>query len=544
MSDITVIQRTQRITVDPASNSVSVTNTGPMGPRGLTGTGIVDSIVAGENITVDATDANNPIVSVDVDFDAPPTAHAASHQNGGDDEIALDASQITTGSIADARIPSKITRDTELASGLSGKANTAHTHPQSDVTGLVAALGLKANSSALGTAAAASITDFDASGAAATALAAANDYTDAAILDVEIAGGGVVDSIVAGPGITINNTDPSNPIVTAVGGGGGGGPSWELQRYYVVDEPRVDADHVIWYPDDPALDDPTMSLADMDLLFRDDPSGGGGGSSYDAVAAMLVEGANITLTLDGVDDEITISATGLLESVVAGTGITIDATDPANPIISNTGGGGTVDATSVAAAGALMRTGGTMTGDIVVGSGSSLVSVSSGLIPISVPGTGGQINLITNGFTRLRVEDGAITIFSVPLVLGVDATAAMQAVTLQQLQASYQLKAPGQQYQTGTSYTPVLADASKTLLLDNASPFTLTVPPNSSVPYPNDTSMNIVQNGAGQVTVAPGSGVTIRKAMPTAKTRAQYSVMTLIKLGTDDWLLTGDAAAT
>lgn len=34
-----------------------------------------------------------------------PTAHAASHQDGGSDELALDASQITTGTIAAARLP-------------------------------------------------------------------------------------------------------------------------------------------------------------------------------------------------------------------------------------------------------------------------------------------------------------------------------------------------------------------------------------------------------------------------------------------------------
>lgn len=35
-------------------------------------------------------------------------------------------------------------------------------------------------------------------------------------------GGGVVVSIVPGTGITVDNTDPANPIVSATGGGGGG----------------------------------------------------------------------------------------------------------------------------------------------------------------------------------------------------------------------------------------------------------------------------------------------------------------------------------
>lgn len=36
-------------------------------------------------------------------------------------------------------------------------------------------------------------------------------------------GGGGVESVVAGTGITVDDTDPANPIVAATGGGGGGG---------------------------------------------------------------------------------------------------------------------------------------------------------------------------------------------------------------------------------------------------------------------------------------------------------------------------------
>jgi hypothetical protein len=47
-------------------------------------------------------------------------------------------------------------------------------------------------------------------------------------LTVTIAGGGgggsgVVETIVAGDGIDVDDTDPANPIVSATGGGGGGG---------------------------------------------------------------------------------------------------------------------------------------------------------------------------------------------------------------------------------------------------------------------------------------------------------------------------------
>lgn len=48
----------------------------------------------------------------------PPSAHKASHQDGGSDELALDASQITSGTFADARIPATVARDTEVTAAI------------------------------------------------------------------------------------------------------------------------------------------------------------------------------------------------------------------------------------------------------------------------------------------------------------------------------------------------------------------------------------------------------------------------------------------
>jgi len=95
--------------------------------------------------------------------------------------------------------------------------------------------------------------------------------------------------------------------------------------------------------------------------------------------------------------------------------------------------------------------------------------------------------------------------------------------------------------QTGTAYTTVLSDASKLVTLSNAGAVTVTIPPNSSVAYPVGTKIDLAQLGAGQVTVAAGSGVTVNST-PTLKLRAQYSAATCIKTATDTWLLVGDLA--
>lgn len=97
--------------------------------------------------------------------------------------------------------------------------------------------------------------------------------------------------------------------------------------------------------------------------------------------------------------------------------------------------------------------------------------------------------------------------------------------------------------QTGTTYTLVLADAGKTVDLNNASAITLTVPPNSSVAYPVGTRIDLVQSGAGQVTIAAGSGVTINSKGAALKITGQWSGATLIQRSANTWVLVGDIAA-
>jgi hypothetical protein len=94
--------------------------------------------------------------------------------------------------------------------------------------------------------------------------------------------------------------------------------------------------------------------------------------------------------------------------------------------------------------------------------------------------------------------------------------------------------------QTGTTYTTVLEDNGKLVTLDNASAITLTIPKNSSVAYPIGSQINLVQKGAGQVTVAPVDGDVTINATPGLDTRAQYSAATCIKIDTDSWILLGD----
>lgn len=95
---------------------------------------------------------------------------------------------------------------------------------------------------------------------------------------------------------------------------------------------------------------------------------------------------------------------------------------------------------------------------------------------------------------------------------------------------------------SANNYTLVAADRDKLVEVNNgATANTLTVPLNSSVPYPIGTQIVIVQTGSGQTTLTPAVGVTIN-GTPGLKISAQWGVATLIKRGTDTWLAYGNLA--
>ena len=97
--------------------------------------------------------------------------------------------------------------------------------------------------------------------------------------------------------------------------------------------------------------------------------------------------------------------------------------------------------------------------------------------------------------------------------------------------------------QTGTTYTVVLTDSNNTLVeLNNASAITLTIPTNATTAFPVGAQVNILQTGAGQVTVAGAGGVTIN-GTPGLKLRAQWAAASLVKRATDTWVVIGDTSA-
>lgn len=95
--------------------------------------------------------------------------------------------------------------------------------------------------------------------------------------------------------------------------------------------------------------------------------------------------------------------------------------------------------------------------------------------------------------------------------------------------------------QSGTTYTLAVADQGTVIETTAATAVTITVPANSAAAFPVGVILEICQAGAGQVTLTPAAGVTLRNPA-SLSTRAQWSELLLRKRATDEWVVGGDLA--
>jgi hypothetical protein len=139
--------------------------------------------------------------------------------------------------------------------------------------------------------------------------------------------------------------------------------------------------------------------------------------------------------------------------------------------------------------------------------------------------TGLQVSVVSNptfanvvtASSGVAFSDGTQTKVGVPSITTIDART-----------ASYTLSS--------------LTERDSIIEISNASATTLTIPANASVAYPVGTTIDIIQTGTGQVTIANAAGVTVN-ATPGLKLRTQWSSATLLKRATNTWLVYGDLTA-
>ena len=92
----------------------------------------------------------------------------------------------------------------------------------------------------------------------------------------------------------------------------------------------------------------------------------------------------------------------------------------------------------------------------------------------------------------------------------------------------------------GTAIVLSLIDPGRYIRMASASPSTVTVPPESSVPWEQGSEIIISRDGTGSTTIVPGAGVTVNTS-GTLVISDQHDTVTLVKTGTTDvWDLRGD----
>ena len=100
------------------------------------------------------------------------------------------------------------------------------------------------------------------------------------------------------------------------------------------------------------------------------------------------------------------------------------------------------------------------------------------------------------------------------------------------------ISSPGVSEQTGTTYTIAAGDAGNTVFVNNASGTTVTIDDEIAV----GERIDFVQKGAGAITFAAGSGVTLNSKDALLSTAGQYVGATVIKEATNTYYLIGNLA--
>lgn len=89
-----------------------------------------------------------------------------------------------------------------------------------------------------------------------------------------------------------------------------------------------------------------------------------------------------------------------------------------------------------------------------------------------------------------------------------------------------------------SAYTLILSDSQS--LIQATTGTTLTIPPFSSVAFPTGSQVLFYRDTSGTVSITAGSGVTINAPGSADELASQYSIASIIKVGTNTWVLGGD----
>jgi hypothetical protein len=207
-------------------------------------------------------------------------------------------------------------------------------------------------------------------------------------------------------------------------------------------------------------------------------------------------------------------------------------------LIANTGTfSGAVSGITTLAAGNTTITGfANVTSTIQGGSSLTIAGAASGITTLATGNT--TITGFANVSTTLQVTGDTTLSANLTVTGNVTGNTAGFAIGYRDVPQNF----------TNTSLTLALTDAGKHILTQNSgsSTQTITIPPNGTIAFQTGAAITIVVQSTGTVAVANGAGVTMYLAgNSTAKstvTLNSYSMATLLKIGTNTWMVSGTGA--
>ena len=441
------------------------------------------------------------------------------------------------GSSAWGGITGTLADQTDLVAALNGKASSAQGALADSATqpGDLAAVATSGdyddltNKPTLGTAAATAATDY--------ATAAQGALADSAVQPAALAEKEQV--LTAGANVTIDRTDPDHPVISSTASGGGGGD--------VVGPASATANAVALYNGTTGKlikDGPVLGTAAESNTGDFTPAahaGAGGAAHADVVAggdagfmtgaqatklAGVATGANnyshpnhtgdVTSTGDGA----TVIANGAVTNAkmanvstatlkgrsTAGTGSPEDLTATQARTLLNVANGATANDTDANLKNRSNHTG---------------TQAQSTVTNLTTDLAAKQATLVSS--TNIKTVNGATLLGSGDLAVSAAPAAVITEST--------------------TSRTLGLTDAGKFIDFTNASASIVTVAPQASVTWLADTEIYIYRDAAGNLTITPGAGVTLKA--PSGGTLVLTNAMGVMlkRISSDSWLVIGQTVA-
>jgi hypothetical protein len=149
---------------------------------------------------------------------------------------------------------------------------------------------------------------------------------------------------------------------------------------------------------------------------------------------------------------------------------------------------------------------------------------------------------ITAG-TNVSVDGNQVSVIDAPVFTGIVDASAAGVEFSDGVQTKAGVPSLTEFVEKTADYTlDTLAHQDNIIEMNSTSPTTFTIPTNAALAWPIGASMDILQTNTGEVTIAASGGVTLNRT-PGNKLRTQWSSATILKRGTDSWILYGDLKA-